>query len=78
MSNDTDNRLDPELVAEVERLRGVIRRQERAIEGHERVDILGMQADAWDAAVAAMVYEDGTPVEIVSITNPYRVTGVNS
>lgn len=26
----------------------------------------------WDAAVAAMRYEDGTPVEIISMTNPYR------
>lgn len=26
----------------------------------------------WDAAVAAMRYEDGTPVEIVNVVNPYR------
>lgn len=31
-------------------------------------------AIGWDAAVAAMKYEDGTPVEIVSMVNPYRVT----
>ncbi|MDL5351178.1 hypothetical protein [Microbacterium sp. zg-YB36] len=29
-------------------------------------------AIGWDAAVAAMRYEDGTPVEIVSMKNPYR------
>lgn len=31
-------------------------------------------AIGWDAAVAAMKYEDGTPVEIVSMVNPYRVS----
>lgn len=30
------------------------------------------QAEAWDAAVAAMVYEDGTPVQAVKNINPYR------
>lgn len=29
-------------------------------------------AIGWDAAVAAMKYEDGTPVEVVSMVNPYR------
>ena len=29
-------------------------------------------AIGWDAAVAAMQYEDGTPVEIVTMVNPYR------
>jgi len=29
-------------------------------------------AIGWDAAVKAMRYEDGTPVEIVAMTNPYR------
>lgn len=29
-------------------------------------------AIGWDAAVEAMRYEDGEPVEIVSMTNPYR------
>jgi hypothetical protein len=29
-------------------------------------------AIGWDAAVAAMSYEDGTPVEVVSMVNPYR------
>lgn len=29
-------------------------------------------AQGWDAAAAAMRYEDGTPVEIVSMMNPYR------
>lgn len=27
---------------------------------------------AWDACVASMKYEDGTPVEIVASVNPYR------
>lgn len=31
-------------------------------------------AIAWDASVAAMQHEDGTPVEIVSNVNPFRVT----
>ena len=29
-------------------------------------------ADAWDEAVASMRYEDGTPVQLVSVVNPYR------
>ena len=29
-------------------------------------------ATAWDAAVASMRYEDGTPVQLVSVVNPYR------
>jgi hypothetical protein len=29
-------------------------------------------AIGWDAAVAALVYEDGTPVEVVHVKNPYR------
>lgn len=33
---------------------------------------LQMLAAGWDAAIAACVYEDGTPVELVSNTNPYR------
>jgi hypothetical protein len=61
-----------DLEAAIERQAAIILRQERTIEGHERVDVRSMQAQAWDAAVAAMVYEDGTAVEIVSITNPYR------
>lgn len=34
--------------------------------------IAKVRADAWDQAVRAMRYEDGTPVEIVSMVNPYR------
>lgn len=30
------------------------------------------KAAAWDACVASMVYEDGSPVEIVTLSNPYR------
>lgn len=27
---------------------------------------------AWDQAVASLRYEDGSPVEVVSVANPYR------
>jgi hypothetical protein len=33
---------------------------------------LSMIAQGWDAAVAAMRYEDGTPVKVVSMVNPYK------
>ena len=29
-------------------------------------------ADVWDEAAASMRYEDGTPVQLVSVVNPYR------
>lgn len=29
-------------------------------------------AIGWDEAVASLRYEDGTPVEIVKVVNPYR------
>lgn len=29
-------------------------------------------ATGWDKAVKAMRYEDGTPVELVTVVNPYR------
>lgn len=29
-------------------------------------------AAGWDACLKSLRYEDGTPVEIVSFTNPYR------
>lgn len=29
-------------------------------------------AIGWDAAVSALRYEDGTPVEVVAMVNPYR------
>ena len=32
---------------------------------------LQLLAAGWDAAVGAMRYEDGTPVEIVAEVNPY-------
>lgn len=34
--------------------------------------LLTALAGAWDAAVASLAYEDGTPVEVVSSANPYR------
>lgn len=43
---------------------------------YERTEILRMGAEiGWDAAVSAMQYEDGTPVEIVHAHNPYRKVG---
>lgn len=30
------------------------------------------KAEAWDECVRSLVYEDGTPVEIKSNTNPYK------
>ena len=35
-------------------------------------EVLRQKADAWDEAVASMRYEDGTPVQLVSVVNPYR------
>ena len=51
------------LIDEVERLRAVVD------EVAER---------AWDHAVGSMRYEDGSPVEIVSVTNPYRIKAGDS
>jgi len=34
---------------------------------------LQIAAIGWDAAVNAMCYEDGTPVEIAANSNPYRL-----
>ena len=31
-----------------------------------------IRAEAWDAAVAAMRYPDGTPVALLANNNPYR------
>jgi len=30
------------------------------------------RAEGWDAAVAAIQFDDGTPVELVAVVNPYR------
>ena len=30
------------------------------------------KAEGWDAAVAAMRYEDGSPVEVIESVNPFR------
>jgi hypothetical protein len=35
-------------------------------------------AVGWDAAVAAMTYEDGTPVEVAQNSNPYRTEATNA
>lgn len=34
--------------------------------------IAKIKAEAWDACARSIVYEDGTPVEIMSLTNPYK------
>lgn len=35
---------------------------------------LQLLAEGWDKCVTSMRYEDGSPVEIVEVTNPYRKT----
>lgn len=32
------------------------------------------QEQAWDEAIASLCYSDGTPVEVIANTNPYRNT----
>ena len=31
-------------------------------------------AQTWDAAIASLRYADGSPVEVMTNTNPYRTT----
>lgn len=33
---------------------------------------LQLLAEGWDQCVKSLRYEDGSPVEIVEVTNPYR------
>ena len=35
---------------------------------------LDMLAQGWDSAIKSLCYPDGTPVEILSMVNPYRPT----
>jgi hypothetical protein len=35
--------------------------------------ILEAAAEGWDAAVASLRHEDGSPVELLENVNPYRV-----
>ena len=51
------------LIDEVERLRA-------------QVDAVAERA--WDRAVGSIRYEDGSPVEIVFVTNPYRIKAGDS
>jgi hypothetical protein len=37
-----------------------------------RAALLEAAALGWDACVAALVYEDGTPVDVAYVKNPYR------
>ena len=34
--------------------------------------LAGVKAEAWDEAVSAMQYSDGSPVELLENLNPYR------
>lgn len=64
-----------ELRAEVERLTAANERLSRHVVAmgdnleSQRRELLAI---GWDAAVAAMAYEDGTKVEIAHSVNPYR------
>lgn len=64
-----------ELRAEVERLTAANERLSRHVVAmgdnleSQRRDLLAI---GWDAAFAAMVYEDGSKVEVASSVNPYR------
>lgn len=40
-----------------------------------RAGLASACAAGWDACIASMRYEDGTPVEIVHSVNPYRTGG---
>lgn len=44
----------------------------RDLEGEFDAWLQSVKADAWDEAVASLVYEDGTPLEVVKNINPYR------
>ena len=64
-----------DLRAENERLRAVNRNLAQQVVGmsdrleQSRRDLLAI---GWDAAVAAMVYQDGTKVDVAENSNPYR------
>lgn len=55
-AGDAQNLLE-EAIEQIDELAGSVREREAA---------------AWDAAVRSMRYEDGTPVELVYVRNPYR------
>ena len=47
---------------------------DRWLEQHDRE----VAERAWDKAVESIRYEDGSPVEIISVTNPYRLEAGDS
>jgi hypothetical protein len=64
-----------ELRTENERLRTLNRGlAQQVVNGSTRLEEAKREllAIGWDAAVAAMRYTDGTPVEIAESVNPYR------
>ena len=50
--------------------------QERETKSMEawQLEIVTSRAEAWEECARSIVYEDGTPIEIASITNPYKET----
>ena len=64
-----------ELRTENERLRTLNRGlAQQVVNGSSRLEAARREllAIGWDAAVSAMRYTDGTPVEIAESVNPYR------
>ena len=67
--------MSEELRAENERLRTVNRNlAQQVVNMSDRLEESRREllAIGWDAAVAAMVYPDGTKVEVAKNSNPYR------
>jgi hypothetical protein len=63
------------LRAEVERITELNDRLSRMLSAYaERMEAARREllATGWDAAVAAMRYEDGSPIEVSVNVNPYR------
>ena len=61
-----------ELVLRCQRLANIIVRNNHATEMLLRAEVKKAKAMAWDECARSIVYEGGTPVEIASITNPYK------
>lgn len=61
-----------ELMERCGRLANIIVRNNNATEMLLRAEVKKAKAQAWDECARSIVYEDGTPVEIASITNPYK------
>ena len=61
-----------DLVLRCHRLANIIVRNNHATEMLLRAEVKKAKAQAWDECARSIVYEDGTPAEIASITNPYK------